>query len=314
MDYGARFYSPSLGQFVSADTIVPSPSTPYDLNHYAYAHGNPLKHIDPTGHFLPLLFIAGAIVVGALIGGGIGATTSVVEQHREADAAHTEFQLDVDRTARTAMVGAGIGALGGAIAGVGGVAFAAAGGAITYGASMAGASTIASAGAINAVGSGFGYLGAALVQHDAVKADDAALAIGWGFVNGAANRAVMGPASGVIAEKVGGGTAASGFFGGATTAGEYVSRQYIHNQPINSSVVAANFGFGAMVGGMDRGVLGNGYNPNPLLGLFSNHSWALQKTLYAIASAGYSAARSGGGYFISSYGVTTVCRYGMCAK
>lgn len=50
MDFGARFYSAPLGQFVSADSIVPNSETPQALNRYAYALGNPLRHNDPTGH------------------------------------------------------------------------------------------------------------------------------------------------------------------------------------------------------------------------------------------------------------------------
>ena len=49
-DYGARFYSSSLGRFLSADTIVPSPGNPQSLNRYAYTLNNPLKYIDPSGH------------------------------------------------------------------------------------------------------------------------------------------------------------------------------------------------------------------------------------------------------------------------
>ena len=37
-------------RFISADTIVPSASDPQQLNRYAYARGNPLKYVDPTGH------------------------------------------------------------------------------------------------------------------------------------------------------------------------------------------------------------------------------------------------------------------------
>ncbi len=40
-DYGARFYSPGLGRFVSADTVVPIPGNPQDWNRYAYALNNP---------------------------------------------------------------------------------------------------------------------------------------------------------------------------------------------------------------------------------------------------------------------------------
>jgi RHS repeat-associated protein len=50
MDFGARFYSATLGQFISADSVVPNPETPQALNRYAYALGNPLRYNDPTGH------------------------------------------------------------------------------------------------------------------------------------------------------------------------------------------------------------------------------------------------------------------------
>jgi RHS repeat-associated protein len=49
-DYGARMYSPVLGRFLSADTIVPSPGNPQSLNRYSYVLNNPLKYTDPTGH------------------------------------------------------------------------------------------------------------------------------------------------------------------------------------------------------------------------------------------------------------------------
>ena len=48
--YRARWYYPALGRFISADTIVPNPGNPQDLNRYAYAANNPLIYIDPSGH------------------------------------------------------------------------------------------------------------------------------------------------------------------------------------------------------------------------------------------------------------------------
>jgi hypothetical protein len=39
-----------VGRFISADSIVPSPSDPQDFNRYSYVGNNPLKYIDPTGH------------------------------------------------------------------------------------------------------------------------------------------------------------------------------------------------------------------------------------------------------------------------
>ena len=49
-DYGARFYSPKLGRFLSADTIVPNVHNPQDLNRFSYVLNNPIRYNDPTGH------------------------------------------------------------------------------------------------------------------------------------------------------------------------------------------------------------------------------------------------------------------------
>jgi RHS repeat-associated protein len=49
-DFNARYYDPTIGRFISADTIVPNPDNPQDLNRYGYTRNNPLRHIDPTGH------------------------------------------------------------------------------------------------------------------------------------------------------------------------------------------------------------------------------------------------------------------------
>ena len=48
--YGARWYSPVLGRFLSPDPIVPSPANPQALNRYSYVANNPLIHIDPSGY------------------------------------------------------------------------------------------------------------------------------------------------------------------------------------------------------------------------------------------------------------------------
>jgi RHS repeat-associated protein len=50
MHYGARFYSPRLGRFVSADSILPDYDDPQALNRYAYVLNNPLLYTDPSGH------------------------------------------------------------------------------------------------------------------------------------------------------------------------------------------------------------------------------------------------------------------------
>ena len=68
--YNARYYDPTLGRFVSADTSVQDPADPQTLNRYAYCRNNPLAHIDPSGYFSWKKFfgIAAAVVVAAFTG------------------------------------------------------------------------------------------------------------------------------------------------------------------------------------------------------------------------------------------------------
>jgi hypothetical protein len=51
MYYGARYYSPVIGRFVSADTIVPNAANPQAFNRFSYVRNNPLRYTDPTGHY-----------------------------------------------------------------------------------------------------------------------------------------------------------------------------------------------------------------------------------------------------------------------
>jgi RHS repeat-associated protein len=48
--YGARYYGPEIGRFISPDTMVSNPTNPQSLNRYSYCLNNPLKYIDPSGH------------------------------------------------------------------------------------------------------------------------------------------------------------------------------------------------------------------------------------------------------------------------
>src|SRR5574340_214125 len=48
--YGARYYDPALGRFLSADSLLPSLYDPQQLNRYSYARNNPVKLVDPNGH------------------------------------------------------------------------------------------------------------------------------------------------------------------------------------------------------------------------------------------------------------------------
>ena len=48
--YGARYYDPTIGRFISPDSIIPNPANPQSLNRYSYCLNNPLRYIDPSGH------------------------------------------------------------------------------------------------------------------------------------------------------------------------------------------------------------------------------------------------------------------------
>ncbi|WP_049767488.1 RHS repeat-associated core domain-containing protein [Roseiflexus sp. RS-1] len=50
--YHARYYDPTLGRFISPDSIVPEPGNPQSFNRFAYVYNNPLKYTDPTGHWI----------------------------------------------------------------------------------------------------------------------------------------------------------------------------------------------------------------------------------------------------------------------
>jgi len=82
--YNARFYSPYINHFVSADTIVPSYANPQNLNRYSYVTNNPLRYTDPTGHaYCDLINSQNAEDCNA--GESRIATSGVVQGHHKQD-------------------------------------------------------------------------------------------------------------------------------------------------------------------------------------------------------------------------------------
>ena len=47
--YGARYYDPSIGRFVSSDKLIPELANPQSFNRYTYVYDNPLRYTDPNG-------------------------------------------------------------------------------------------------------------------------------------------------------------------------------------------------------------------------------------------------------------------------
>jgi RHS repeat-associated protein len=50
LDYGARWYSSSLGRFTQPDTIVPDLTNTQAWNRFSYTYNNPINYTDPSGH------------------------------------------------------------------------------------------------------------------------------------------------------------------------------------------------------------------------------------------------------------------------
>jgi RHS repeat-associated protein len=64
---GARWYDGSLGRWLSADSIVPNPGNPQGFNRLSYAYNNPMRFVDPSGHFTEEELISwGAYTAGEL--------------------------------------------------------------------------------------------------------------------------------------------------------------------------------------------------------------------------------------------------------
>jgi hypothetical protein len=89
MFFNARYFSPYLGRFISADTIVPGAGNPQALNRYSYTFNNPVKYTDPSGHWPGPLTIGVAIAAGFLLWDIF--TTPPVETPRVADPLSTDM-------------------------------------------------------------------------------------------------------------------------------------------------------------------------------------------------------------------------------
>lgn len=85
-----RYYSPELKRFINADIVAGHISNAITLNRYAYANGNPVSYIDPTG-YIGILALMG---IGALIGAAVGAVGSVVSQYASSKIEGTEVKIN----------------------------------------------------------------------------------------------------------------------------------------------------------------------------------------------------------------------------
>ncbi len=68
--FGARWYDPHLGRFLSPDPVPFQETNPHSFNRYAYGNANPYKYVDPDGNspllIVPLVMGGSAIISGAI--------------------------------------------------------------------------------------------------------------------------------------------------------------------------------------------------------------------------------------------------------
>ena len=174
-----RLYDPVIARFFSPDPYVQMPDFTQNYNRYSYCFNNPLMYTDPSGEFIWVPVVLGAVfgmVQGAMIGHANGAKGGQWAGYILGGAA----------------IGAVSGLAGGAVAGaIGQGAF--------LGAGIVGASV---GGAVGGAISGFGYT--TMATGSALEG-----------VNGLWKGAVAGLAGGVVGSSIGGGIGA--FAGGATS-------------------------------------------------------------------------------------------------
>ena len=59
--YGARFYNPEIGRFISADSVAGEITSTQSLNKYVYVTNNPMKYVDPSGKYIESAIDAASI-------------------------------------------------------------------------------------------------------------------------------------------------------------------------------------------------------------------------------------------------------------
>jgi RHS repeat-associated protein len=81
--FGARYFDPDVGRFITRDTVFGEISDPQSQNRYVYCMNNPHKYTDPNGRFaIPAIIvsIAGGAAFGATLGGAVYCFTHLNEK------------------------------------------------------------------------------------------------------------------------------------------------------------------------------------------------------------------------------------------
>jgi RHS repeat-associated protein len=199
--FGARYYVPQLGVWLSADPVSIHDFAS-DFNPYAYVHSSPLMGVDPDGRVAPLVAIGIGALVGAVIAGGTSYAMQAIR------VGHEDVEWGFDGVVGAMVVGAVAGAastgVGSAVSGSiysGGSSSAAAAAAGTGSAAASNAGTMALASAVGgfaggAAGGAASYATISLMSGSGAHVDmngffestgmGAAVGFGFGALNGVA--------------------------------------------------------------------------------------------------------------------------------
>lgn len=213
----ARWYLPTTGRFISADTIVPNPAESQSWNRYSYVFNRPTFFNDPSGH-------CPWCIPGALIGGAIGGAITGVTYLLTADNPNTGDLL----------LATGAGVVGGALIGTGVGATA---GAAIISSTMATAATVA-------VGAGSGTLISAetyMATTDSFNRTDFAITTVAGGVEGGITAAIPGTGLGPVLTR----SAVSSVVAG----GEHIAQDAAHGTSSPGFLTDMTVGFFSALGG-----------------------------------------------------------------
>ncbi len=64
--FGARYYDPDTGRFISQDSYLGEPGTPPSLHRYLYAYSNPTVYIDPDGNVVDTIWDVANVGIGVV--------------------------------------------------------------------------------------------------------------------------------------------------------------------------------------------------------------------------------------------------------
>jgi len=70
---GARYYNPTIGHFLTPDSVLPSPTDSLSYDRYAYTRNNPINLIDPSGNVFHWAVFWAYVAISAAIGATVAA-------------------------------------------------------------------------------------------------------------------------------------------------------------------------------------------------------------------------------------------------